>query len=119
MRTFAGPTDRMNPFQILPLASQPGVAAYAMNGIWRYRDTDVVLEDGQVVTTSEITVGVRLNTFPVMPAIGDKLVNVPLSPPYGPIGMLGSYLIDKMRPDGMGGASLLVKAMQPVAAVGG
>jgi hypothetical protein len=108
MDAFAGPTDRNQPITWFPIVSIPDSGPMpGMRGIWRYVDREVALDDGSILTTTEITLGIRLADWPVIPSVGDGLT-----------APLGTYLIDKIKPDSQGGASLVLKAGQPVPATG-
>lgn len=107
MRTFA-----------LPVTVTPNDgagAAYAAQGIWRYQDLDVMLEDGSSLSSTTITLGIRISDWKVFPKVGYAISADP--PKWAPV-QARNYLIDKVRPDGQGGASLVLKAKQPVPATG-
>ena len=108
MEEFAAPTDRNQPITWFPVVSNSSSPARpGMRGIWKIVDMDVMLEDGSIVSTSTITLGILLSDWPWYPQVGDVLT-----------APLGTYTIDKVRVDGMGGASLVVKAGQPLPTTG-
>jgi hypothetical protein len=73
---------------------------------------DAILEDGSKISSTEISLGVQLSMFPIFPAKGD-CVSGPM-----PSGAMGTFLVDELKPDGLGGARLVLKAMQPVPSSG-
>ncbi len=90
------------PITVTPTVSQPGAQGYAAQGIWDVREVDVVLEDGSTLASKTYIVGIRLAEYAVAPRNGDGIV------------INGNnYIIDQMRPDGQGGARLVLKALQP------
>jgi hypothetical protein len=87
---------------ITPFKSQPGAPSYAARGIWEAPEIDVPLEDGTVLSSNTIRLGVRLSEFTVPPVTGDK-VTVDGQ----------SYLIDDPDDDGQGGSKWTLKKVLP------
>jgi hypothetical protein len=100
------------PVNIVP---NDGSAAYAAQGVWRYQDIDVLMEDGSTLSSTTITLGIRLSDWPAIPKVGYAITATP--PAWAPV-TARAYLIDKVRPDGQGGANLILKAQQPVVSTG-
>ena len=96
MTTFAIPVT------ITPTVSQPLAAPYANRGIWSVQDVDVMLEDGSMLSSKSYTLGISFADYVVAPSKGDGIAL------NG-----GNYLVDQIRPDGQGGARLILKALQP------
>ena len=93
MATFAIPVT------ITPTVSQPSAAAYSAQGIWTVQDVDVLLEDGSTIASKSYWLGIALGEFTIAPIKGDGVT------------LNGNgYLIDQVRPDGQGGAKLVLKA---------
>lgn len=91
-----------------------GAPPYVVQGIPRYQTIDFMMDDGTKVSTVEITLGIRLSLFAVFPKVGDMIRMVS---PVAPFGM-NKYTIDRFNPDGLGGASLVLKALQPTPTTG-
>ncbi len=89
------------PVTVTPTVSQPnGPACYVARGIWTVQDVDVVLEDGSTIASKSYWLGIKLDDFAVPPIKGDGIL------------LKGdNYLIDQVRPDGHGGAKLVLKAV--------
>ena len=85
-----------------------------LTGILRYQSIDFMMDDGTKVSTVEINLGIRLSTFIVFPKVGDTIKMVSPVSPFG----VNSYTIDRFNPDGLGGASLVLKALQPTPTTG-
>ena len=109
------------PVMVTPVKSQPGQPAYAAEGIWTQTDIDVLLDGGERLASSTLTLGIKLDDFVaaaagVWPAVGDQLSVLRSDIPGLAPGVSGSanFLIDMVRPDGQGGAKLILKALTPV-----
>jgi hypothetical protein len=89
------------PITVTPLASQPGVAAYPAIGVFRAEPTSVPMDDGSIVASTIYTLGIRVSGFPIPPRPEDKIS----------VGG-GDYWIDRVHPDGQGGAILTLKKVQ-------
>ena len=105
----------MNTFALPVTVTPASGAPFAGRGVWRYQDMDVLLEDGSSLSSTTITLGIRIAEFGVLPKVGDALAADP--PAWAPV-QARHYLVDKVRPDGQGGASLVLKAKQPVPVTG-
>lgn len=105
----AGVDAFSRPITIYPLASRPGQPAYTARGVWRVRNVDVALQDGAVLSSDVLVLGVRLREFAVPPVKGDQ-VDVPLS---GLAPALGLYWIDDTDDDGEGGSMWTLKLVEP------
>ena len=92
-----------------------GAPPYIVQGIPRYQTIDFMMDDGTKVSTVEITLGIRLSLFAVFPKVGDTIKMV--SAGQAAFGV-NSYTIDRFNPDGLGGASLVLKALQPTPTTG-
>ena len=86
------------PITVTPLKSQPGQPAYAAQGIYDRTTSVVGLEDGSELASTRVTLGIRQNTFAVVPRKGD-LINKDGS----------DYEVDSVFQDGQGGAELVLK----------
>ena len=98
------------PFTVRPVASQPAAPQpYDGRGVWTSKPTEIVTEEGRVLNTSRLTLGVRLSEFEVAPKARD-LVDIPahLSLPAE-----GLCWIEDIDPDGQGGATLVLKRGAP------
>lgn len=95
-----------------------GGAPYAARGVWRYQDTDVMLDDGTLLSSTTITLGIRLSEYPAVPlrGYGVQIYRPAWAKPNA--FDVQNYVIDMVRPDGQGGASLVLKAKQPVPITG-
>jgi hypothetical protein len=104
----------MNAFAI-PVAFTPndGTPPFTGRGSYAYRETDLILDDGSALASVVISLGISLAEFPVIPKVGYALVLTPQNPPLSSFGPC-SFTVDKVRPDGQGGATLVLKAGQPV-----
>ena len=94
--------------QIIPTVSQPNYSApalapqaYVAQGIWTVQDVDVLLEDGSTLASKSYILGIRFADYLIPPVKGDGVVL-----------NAANYVIDQVRPDGQGGARLILKAMQ-------
>lgn len=87
------------PITVSPIVSQPTAAAYAAQGVWTVQDVDILLEDGSTLASKSYWLGIKLADYAVVPIKGDGVtVNG------------NGYVIDQVRPDGQGGAKLVLKA---------
>ena len=96
----------MNAFAIGVVFTPPGQAPLPQSrGVWSYRTSDVILEDGSRLSTVDISLGIWGSEYPVMPQSGWKMRNT----------VNGSdYLVDAVIPDGQGGWTVRLKALTPV-----
>jgi hypothetical protein len=109
------------PVTVTPIKSQPGQSAYSAQGIWTQSDIDVLLDGGERLASSTLTLGIKLDDFAaagagVWPAVGDQISVLRSDIPGLAAGVTGSanFVIDVVRPDGQGGAKLTLKALTPV-----
>jgi hypothetical protein len=103
------------PVTITPLKSKPMAAPYQARGVWTITDVDIVTEDGGTFSNRTLKFGIRLLEFTVAPKQGDLITTavsgLPLAYWQGAIDPSGNIdlLVDDFRPDGQGGATLIVK----------
>jgi hypothetical protein len=110
------------PIAWTPTVSQPGQPPYTVNAIWTVKDIDVLMEDGSVLASKSIELGIQYSLFAVPPRKGDgvqitltefmiaQMAQVPVGRGFA---NPANYLIDQVRPDGQGGARIVLKALQP------
>lgn len=89
------------PIVVSPMKSQPGTLPYVARGIWEVRNIDVSLEDGSIMSSIVTTLGVRLAELPSPPPVPGDMVAV-----NG-----GTFVIEDTDPDGQGGATWTLKAL--------
>lgn len=94
MDTFARPVS------IIPLKSRSSSVPYAARGVYAERPVDVLTEGDAILSSTNITLGIRLSEFTVEPVQGDKVV----------IGAR-TFLVDDTDPDGEGGLMLALKVV--------
>ena len=86
------------PITVTPTKSLPGQSTYAARGIWTSRTVEIPMDDGTVIRSNDMSVGIRIAEFPALPAKNDGLsVNG------------SNYTIYDVQLDGQGGAKLIVK----------
>lgn len=116
------------PIVLTPTASQPGQPAYSsdVNGnpllaIWSVKDVDVMLNDGALLATKTLELGIQYSRFSVPPRRGDgvqitltefMIAQLGQAPVNRGFANPANYTIDQVRPDGQGGARILLKALQ-------
>jgi hypothetical protein len=61
------------PIIINPLVSQPGIAPYAARGIWTVRHVEAITDSGDILTTRQLTIDIRLSEFAVPPQQNDRI----------------------------------------------
>lgn len=97
-----GPTMNIfgQPVVVTPSRSQPSAAPYVAQGIFKADATSIPMDDGTVIAATIYTLGVRLSDYavPMMPE--DQIVTSGLS-----------FQIDRVHPDGQGGATLTLKRL--------
>ncbi|MGY3278130.1 head-tail joining protein [Bradyrhizobium sp. S3.7.6] len=111
MATFAKPVT------VTPVVSQPNAAPYTARGIWTIQNTQILGESGNIYSTVNIKLGIRLADFPATaPGQGDKITTLASDLPLGLLdGALDptityiDFLLDDVTPDGQGGLSLSLK----------
>jgi hypothetical protein len=103
------------PVTITPLVSQKNAAPYAAQGIWTITDLDLVLEDGEAFSNRTLKFGIRLSDYVVAPKQGDWVTSavkyLPLTYWQGDFDPTSDIdlIVDDVRPDGQGGATLILK----------
>lgn len=97
------------PIIVTPLQSQPGAPPYNARGVWSAKPADVLLEDGSVLNSQDLTLGIRKSEFAVMIEQGDT-IEIPAAGPYPRVGICA---IDKFNVDGQGGVELVLKIVEP------
>jgi hypothetical protein len=103
------------PALVTPLKSQPNAKPYSANGIWTITDIDIPLDDGEVMSNRTLKFGIRLSDFTVAPKQGDWITAsvqyLPLTYWQGDFdpGSNIDLIVDDVRPDGQGGATLVLK----------
>ena len=105
-----------------PTVSQPAQPPYMVNAIWTVKDVDVIMEDGSVLASKSIELGIQYSLFAVPPRKGDGVQITLTEFMIAQMGQVAvnrgfanpaNYLIDQVRPDGQGGARIVLKALQP------
>jgi hypothetical protein len=103
------------PVTITPKVSQPNAAPYPARGIWTVTELDVIAEDGGVLSNRTLKFGIALNDFTFAPKQGDWITALAGQLPLGYwqdeflVGATVDFIIDDVRPDGQGGATLVLK----------
>jgi hypothetical protein len=103
------------PVTITPLVSQKLAPPYSAQGIWTITDLDLVLEDGEAFSNRTLKFGIRLSDFIVAPKQGDwissAVKNLPLTYWQGDFDPTSNIdlIVDDVRSDGQGGATLILK----------
>lgn len=97
------------PIRFTPERSQRGAPAYAARGVWTSRNVEVPTEDGRILNTRVLTLGVRLSEFAVTPKTRD-LVEIPAA---GSLPAEGQLWIEDIDLDGQGGATFTLKRGAP------
>jgi hypothetical protein len=92
-----------------PATFQPAVGApFTIHGTFHEAYTSVVVADEMAVSTTGPAIGVRLSEFPAPPKQKDRVVITATSLHGG-----GTYVVKEMRPNGIGGALLLLNYVGP------
>ncbi len=97
------------PVTIFPDYSQPGEPSYDARGIWGRRPADMQLEDGSILGTDELTLGIRIGEFPILPVAGDR-IEIPAAGSLPRVGIC--EMVDDGE-DGQGGYALVLKIIGP------
>lgn len=97
-----------------PEKSNPNGATYAATGIFTIAAFDIPTDAGGFMTTISIKFGIRMADFAYPPKQGDLLSTPVSNLPVGywqgwanPTTTL-DFLVDDVRPDGQGGATLIL-----------
>lgn len=87
------------PILVTPTFSQSDAPnSYAATAIWESKHADVLLDDGTVVSSNQIDVGIRLSDYPVPPVKGDGIQVAGVD-----------YNIFDTQADGQGGSKLILR----------
>lgn len=95
------------PFTVTPSASLPDAAPYRVCGIWEEQHVDIQTMDGGVLSSNTIDLGIKLDDFTAVPQQGDMVALTSVRD-WRPE-LLGNYIIDDVKPDGQGGAKIMLK----------
>jgi hypothetical protein len=92
---------------VTPVVSRPAEASYDGRGIWTQKPVLVDTGTGQLLT-KDLTLGIDLAEWlPPYPTRDDQ-VTIPDGPGGSP-DIIGTWTISEFRPDGQGGAELVLK----------
>jgi hypothetical protein len=95
---------------VAPLISRPGAPVYPARGIYNQRSIDVPTEDGSILNSHTVELGIRLSEYPIPVKQGDRITIV--TPPPGANGMAGRvFTIEDLNEDGQGGSGLVLKIL--------
>lgn len=94
------------PITVTPTKSQPAAAPYPAVGVFRAQAIDLAMEDGQLVTTTKYTLGIRRSSFTIQVRAGDQIAF-----DDGRV-----FTVDRYHPDGQGGADLTLLLNENAAA---
>jgi hypothetical protein len=103
---------------VTPKTSQPLAQPYAANGIWTVEQFDVPLDDGGMLSSQRLKLGIRLADFAFAPKQGDWIStaasDLPLAYWQGEFepGANLDLVVDDFQPDGQGGATLILKRVK-------
>lgn len=97
------------PVTVTPVASVPVRPAFPATGVWSVKNTNLAIEGGGNLNTTDITLGIRLSDWRVPPE-QFALVSVPAA---GGLPAEGALWIDDIDEDGQGGATLILKRGSP------
>jgi hypothetical protein len=95
------------PITVTPAQSQPGKPAYPARGIWEEQHVDIPLGEGGILSANTLDLGIKLDEFAAIPAQGD-FVALTATKFWRPE-LIGTYVIDDFKPDGQGGAKIILK----------
>jgi hypothetical protein len=98
------------PITITPTVSQPNAAPYPARGVWEEQHVEIPLMDGGLLSANTLDLGIRLSEFAVRPVQGD-FVGIADTRFWRPE-LIGSYVINDVKPDGQGGAKIILKRQQ-------
>lgn len=97
------------PVTVTPPSARPPIPPFAASGVWAVRNVDVSLNEGESLNSVTITLGIRLSDWPVAPKQGMQ-IQVPAA---GGLPDEGTHWIERVNPDGQGGAILTLKKKPP------
>jgi hypothetical protein len=103
VRTFG------RPITLHPLKSQPGQPAYTQRAVWSVKNVDIGLEDGKILSSDNLTLGVQLAAFAVAPTKGDRVE----AAAYQGQPAIPLCSIDDTDDDGQGGSTWTLKKAAP------
>jgi len=96
------------PITVTPTKSQPNnPLPYPACGIWEEQHVDIPLMDGGVLSSNSLVLGIRLHEFAVIPVQGDFVAISDTR--CWRAELIGNYIIDDYKPDGQGGAKIVLK----------
>ena len=102
--------------QITPVKSQPLAAPYPARGVWTIDNIMAAMDDGAMMSTRVLKLGIKINEFVIPPLQYDFIaVNVGdlplgyLNDVLQPAGSTINFVVDKTQPDGQGGMTLILK----------
>lgn len=97
------------PVTVFPIYSQPGAPSYPARGIWGRRQADMQLEDESILGTDDLTLGIRIGEFPIVPVAGDRF-DIPAAGSLPRVGLC--EMVDD-GDDGQGGYAIVLKIVGP------
>lgn len=97
------------PVTVFPNVSQPGQPSYEGRGIWSRRQADMQLDDGSILGTDELTIGIRIGEYPIVPKPGDHF-DIPAHLSLPRVGLC--EMVDDGE-DGQGGYAIVLKIIGP------
>jgi hypothetical protein len=92
------------PITVTPLASQPAGAAYSARGIFDTEATDVLAEDGSIISQQKTILDIREVEFAVLPQQGDQI-----DIPDAEQGPGGSFEVTDSSSNGGGETTLTIR----------
>ena len=94
------------PITVTPLASQPGLPAYAARGIYDTRPIDVQAEDGSIISDQQTILDIREEEFGVLPEQLDR-IHIPYD--YNAGRDLGDFEVVNTETNGGGETTLVIR----------
>lgn len=92
------------PITVTPVVSQPGAPAYSARGIFDTESTDVLAEDGSLISQQKTILDLREVEFTVIPQQGDQI-----DIPDAEQGPGGSYEVTDSSSNGGGETTLSIR----------
>lgn len=96
------------PITYSPLVSQPGAPAFRARGVYDETPVDIGTEGDGIMSSVNITLGIRLSEFAVPPMQGDRLT----IPAHLSLPAVGDCIVDNLDRDGNGGGILALKKVR-------
>lgn len=97
------------PIEVVPLVSMPVtdgiVQPYNARGILADTYSEVTMADGSLLSDQRVTIGIKMNEFPVLPTVGDQ---VTLFDPFSGA-VVDTFWVSNKWIDGQGGAHLQLR----------